>query len=116
MRVIPWFAMISCGFCILLAGCERHAINNEPSQSPATLAKIPGSPFKLVTLTAEAAKKVGIELVPLKEVVLPGNAVIKPILIGNMTQVPYSALIYGLHGETWVYTLVKSLTFVRREV
>ena len=30
--------------------------------------------------------------------------------------VPYSSLIYGLHGETWVYTSPKPLTFDRAVV
>jgi hypothetical protein len=30
--------------------------------------------------------------------------------------VPYSALLYGADGDTWVYTLVEELTFERAAV
>lgn len=106
MRVILLFILISCSILNLLTGC-RHEETSEPSQSPASLIKIPGSEFNQVLLSQEAAHRIAIQLVPLKEYTVPPNTGVKN------KAVPYSAVIYGLHGETWVYTLVKPLTFVR---
>lgn len=97
MRAMLLFILISGG--IFLQGCERYQENNEVFSTPATLVKIPGSSFKYVILSQDAATRIGLELVPVTQL-----------------QVPYSAIIYGLHGETWVYILTKPLTFVRKTV
>ncbi len=95
---IPLYILISCGFFGLLAACESHQDDNTNTPSPVTLTKVAGSPFNTVTLSQEAAHRIGIQLTPMTN------------------QIPYSAIIYGLHGETWVYKLVKPLTFVRMPV
>jgi hypothetical protein len=35
---------------------------------------------------------------------------------GTVKVVPYAAVIYGVHGETWVYTNPEPLTFVREPI
>jgi hypothetical protein len=39
-----------------------------------------------------------------------------PMRAGQRGVVPYSAIVYGLNGETWVYTNPESLTFTRQLV
>jgi hypothetical protein len=50
----------------------------------------------------------------------PGQPVfVKLTLTGSGTErkiVPFTALLYGVHGETWVYTNPEPLTFVRAPV
>ncbi len=50
----------------------------------------------------------------------PGqNVHVELTLVSNGAQhkaVPYAALIYGLHGETWVYTRPEPLVFIRHPV
>lgn len=135
MRLILLFMLIS-SFFSLLAGCENREEKNELNQPPATLVKVPGSQFNHVILSQEAADRIGIELVPLKELPRQSSNTSLPILSAPSTQqvsgsstqqvpqsvtamakqIPYSAIIYGLHGETWVYTLIKPLTFMRTPV
>lgn len=51
---------------------------------------------------------------------IPGNRVrVELVLAGSgmqRTVIPYSSVIYDLHGETWVYTNPAPLTFVRERV
>lgn len=134
MRMMRTFVFLSLLTVSSLIGCSRQHQNDEVTQEPATLVKIPGSEFNKVILTDDAFKRVGIELTPIKEIQLDtqGNAVIAPNnpilqpqtsvtgLPSNqqltMKLVPYSAILYGLHGETWVYVLIDHLTFVRAKV
>lgn len=55
-----------------------------------------------------------------KHGLIPGNRVrVELVLAGSgmrRTVIPYSAVIYDLHGETWVYTAPAPLTFVRERV
>jgi hypothetical protein len=51
---------------------------------------------------------------------VPGQYVrLETALLGSGTQrkiVPYAAVIYGPHGETWVYTSPEPLTFIRHPI
>lgn len=72
-----------------------------------------------IRLTARAAERLGIEIGEITEAPVPWRRapVGIPTLGGNMeTVVPYSAVMYGLNGETWVYTSSDSLVFVRQPV
>ena len=69
-----------------------------------------------ITLTARAAERLGIELSKIAEAQVPWwrAPVGVPLLGGDMEiVVPYSSVMYGLNGETWVYTSPESLVFVR---
>jgi hypothetical protein len=39
-----------------------------------------------------------------------------PLTAGQQSVVPYSAVIYGLNGETWAYTNPEPLTFIRHPI
>jgi hypothetical protein len=77
---------------------------------PAQVKKVEGSEFNLVTLTEKAAERLDIQTEPAREEEMDGN--MKMVL-------PYSAVIYGLYGETWAYIRnpgAGSLTFVRHPI
>ncbi|MFE9691613.1 efflux RND transporter permease subunit [Micromonospora sp. NPDC005806] len=78
-------------------------------ESPATVEAIPGSDVKKVTLTEQAARRVGIATVTIgaAQAAPPG---------GPATVVPYSAVLYDPNGVTWVYTAPQPLTYVREKV
>lgn len=131
MRMKLLFILISCSFFSLLAGCERSN-HEESSQQPAKVVKVPGSKFNHVILSQDAANKIGIQLVPVKEYAVQSNVGASNVAVPSVQQtnvimqsppqtmmakqIPYSAIIYGQHGETWIYMLVKPLTFVRTPV
>ena len=72
-----------------------------------TLEKIDGSDFNMVTLSEQAAQRLVLETSKVSQEAATG---------GQRLVVPYSALIYGLHGENWVYITPKPLSFHRAEV
>lgn len=55
-----------------------------------------------------------------KNGLLPGHGVLVELsLVGGATTqmvVPYAAVLYGVHGETWVYTNPEPLVFVRQPI
>lgn len=70
---------------------------------PSEVEEIEGSNFSTVTLTERAMERVGIQTAT----------------VGEMSQsplrkvIPYSALLYGPEGQTWVYTSPQPRVFVR---
>ena len=74
---------------------------------PARVERLGQTGLSRVILTAAAAKRVGIE-----------TALVSNTQVGGTPReaVPYSAVIYDLHGETWVYTNPEPLTFVRARI
>ena len=83
----PWMSMVLVvGGSLILFGCTLHSAG--PGEvEPAKIEKVSGSTFARVTLTEKAVERLGLETVPAGEM-----------------NVPYGALIYGLYGETYVYT------------
>lgn len=81
-----------------LAACGPKPVTTEKI-NPSTLEEIEGSELKRVILTEKAAERIGLETVT-----------------ANGKIVPYSAIIYDIEGNTWVYTNPAPLTFVRVEV
>ena len=67
--------------------------------NPSTLEEIEGSELQRVILTEKAAERIGVQTVPVDGMV-----------------VPYSAVIYDIEGNTWVYTNPEGLTFVRAPI
>jgi hypothetical protein len=66
---------------------------------------IGNSGFARVRLSQPAYVRLGIETAP-----------VRPEQGGGNTRIPYSAVLYGPNGETWVYVVVAPRTFVRRPV
>ena len=70
---------------------------------PFTLEVDEVSGFNRVILTEAAAERLGVQTSPV-------------IKHGDQLAVPYSAVIYDLHGETWLYTSPAPFTFVRETI
>ena len=67
--------------------------------APSKLEPIEGTELSRVILTEKATERIGIETVSLS-----GNSV------------PYTAVIYDLEGNAWIYTNPAPLTFVREPI
>jgi len=78
-----------------------------PAEKPAIVEEIPGSEFKRVVLTEKAAQRLDIQTAPVRAEQVNG---------AQRLVVPYAAVIYGLHGETWAYTNPEALVFVRQMI
>lgn len=88
-----------------LSACGKPESSVEKVQ-PSKVEAIEGSEFSRVILTEKAAERLGIQTTPVEVRQMSSERKI----------VPYSAVLYGLQGETWVYTNPEPLVFVREEV
>lgn len=85
LMILAILSLVACG------GVEEGAVHNEPYH----LEDTSDPDFKLVVLTEKAAERLDIQSEEVAEAAVDG---------GTMLSVPYSAVIYGLNGETFVYT------------
>lgn len=92
---------------LLLAACGPASIpvTGEKAQ-PSKVEAIEGSEFSRVILTEKAVERLDIQTAPVE--------------IRQMSSehkaVPYSAVLYGLQGETWVYTNPEPLVYIREPI
>jgi hypothetical protein len=70
---------------------------------PAKLEPIKGTGVQRVKFDAEAAERVGLKTVPIRQ-------------DGRKKIMPYAALIYDAEGDTYAYTAPEPLTYVRQEI
>ena len=73
---------------------------------PSVVEDIEGSDFSRVTFTERAMERIGVQTAAVIEI---NDSPPKKV-------VPYSALLYGPEGQTWVYTSPQSRVFVRYTV
>ncbi len=93
---------------LIIAGLQLSACSFTPakdvseydSSNPARVERIGQTGLSRVILTAEAAKRLGIQT----------------IQVSDPKVVPYAAVFYDPHGTTWVYTNPSPLTFVRQSI
>jgi hypothetical protein len=85
-----------------LAGCREVEEEKASGYQPARLEEVKED-LKRVTFTAEGAERVGLRTAPVRQ-------------DGRTAVVPYAALIYDPTGTTWVYVVVKALSFQRERV
>jgi hypothetical protein len=90
------------------------SIGKESGIVPAHLEKIEGSTIKKVTLTADGAKRLGLELAGVEEKQVPSKR--RGTDSVSRLVVPYASLIYTPDGAEWVYTSPANLTFVRERI
>ena len=86
------------GFLLSACGGGQIPVTGEKI-NPSTVEEIEGSDLKQVILTEKAAERIGVQTVPV-----------------NGQVVPYSAVIYDIEGNTWIYTNPAPLTFVRAPI
>jgi hypothetical protein len=87
---------------LLVAGCS-HSEAYDDAYEPAHVEQIADSDVKKVTLTSDAASRIGLQLAPAQQ-------------DDEQTVVPHAALIYDGEGAPWVYTSSGDLMFVRTAV
>ena len=93
---------------LIIAILQLSACSSTPAQdvseydpnSPARVEHIGQTGLSRVILTAQAAKRLGIQT----------------IQVSDPNVVPYAAVFYDPHGATWVYTNPAPLTYVRQSI
>lgn len=102
MRSVRTRALVATAMAAMIAACGQEA---EPPalEEPAAVEEIEGSELSRITLSAQAAGRLGIETASVVEQ-------------GGRLTIPYSALLYDADGRTWAYTSPATNVFVRHEV
>jgi CzcA family heavy metal efflux pump len=94
-----------------LAACAQaptsSASQGNGTNEPARVDRLGETGLSRVILTAKAANRLGIQTTAVRDVQIRGTP---------RKVIPYSALLYDLHGNTWVYTNPEPLTFVRAHI
>ncbi len=90
-----------------LTACAQVDAVSALKTGPAVVEKQEGTEFNRVRLTEKAAQRINIQTAKIREEQVNGKA---------RKVVPYAAVIYGLKGETWIYTSAEPLLFVRQPV
>lgn len=102
-----WLLLVLVITGLQLAACGSPAAPPEADSSPATIEPIAGTELNRVILTADAAKRIGLETAPVREAQVGGT---------SRTVIPYAAVLYDAQGATWTYTNPAPLTFVRHSI
>ncbi len=82
-----------------ISSCSEQE-ETRPAYKPASLSTPGADGVKTVRLTAEAARRAGLQ-----------TSVV--VARGRHTHIPYAALVYDTQGKTWVYTVLAPLTYRR---
>src|ERR671918_3024605 len=95
-----WMILIFASGLLLSAcgGVTSEAVIPEPAKVEAD---------GRITLTEMASQRLGLQTAPISEADVGGRI---------QKVVPYAALLYGLNGETWLYTGLEPLVFVRQPI
>ena len=101
-----WIAVGLVAAAVGLAGCGQRPAQASVVEA-AKIEPIEGTELNRLTLTARAAERLDIQTFPVVEEQVAG---------GTRKVIPYAAVIYGLKGDTWVYTSPAPLTFVRQPI
>lgn len=110
---ILWAVAVLIILGLHLSACALTPAGSADSESgqgvgqSARLEPIKGTNLNRVILTADAAKRLGIQTTQVRGLRIGGT---------QREGVPYSAILYDLHGQVWVYTNPASLTYVRASV
>jgi len=102
-QINPWILIMLVLAGLILSACGPKAATAE-NEPPYQLEEIEGVDFKRVTLTEKAAERLDIQTDTVSMTDVDGNEV---------KIIPYAAVLYGLNGETWVYTNPETLVYVR---
>ena len=99
--VAPGVAIALAG--LALSGCTEVETAEREGYQPAHVEAVEGSDVKKVTLTAEGARRTGVQMARVEQ-------------NGSHRVVPYQSRIYDGDGKTWVYTSPKALSYQRAPV
>jgi hypothetical protein len=133
-----WMLAVAASAALLVVGQPEIFAADAIKPGPAKVEKIEGSKVARVTLIQSAVDRLGIELTPVREeavaprkplvasVAVAANAAANAMPVSDATAavpgtetrkiVPYSAVIYDLTGQAWVYVNTDPRTYVRQPI
>ena len=92
---------------VLLVGCAQTEAGAASKEEPVRLEAMAGTDFNMITLTGQAAQRLDIQTEAARE---------EQVQAETRLVVPYSAVLYGLNGETWVFVNPAPLTYHRQPI
>ena len=100
----PGLAAVLIALVCVLPACKSSAAEEEAGGSDlATVEPVEGTDVSTVTLTEEAAERIGVQTAAVTSA-------------HDELEIPYDAVLYDPAGDTWAYTSPESLTFVRAPI
>lgn len=100
-------------------GRAPAAEDGEGASSEARVERVEGTDQSRVILTQQAAERLGIQTAEVRNVPMAA----KPAAIRQRRgpaamrkTIPYAAVLYDEHGDTWAYTSPTPLTFIRKQI
>jgi hypothetical protein len=97
-----------CIVALALSGCgqqvAQEAATTNSKEQPSRLEPIDGTDQSRVILTEQAADRLDIHTVDVRQIDVEG---------AQHTAIPYAAVVYDTEGSAWVYTSPSPLTYVR---
>jgi hypothetical protein len=111
-----WVVVVPIVAGLYLSACQR-ATSETTKIEPARVEHIEGTDLSRIILTPKAAERLGIATAQVQEM---GSAVLRSVQLtrsGSAVKVvPYAAVLYDAHGDTWVYTSPEPLVFIRHRI
>lgn len=101
-----WIVLILVVPVLLVSACSKKPQSVEKVM-PVQLATLEGTDLKRLVLTEKAAERIDLQTAKVQEESVNGT---------NRVVVPYAAVLYDLHGETWLYTNPEPYTYVRESI
>lgn len=99
--------VLLCAFLQVAACVRPGAATEEDEAAPAKVEHLDGPQPTRVTLTEDAARRLDIQSVAVREVLVNGRL---------RMVVPYAAVLYDTEGGTWLYTSPEALVFLRNRI
>jgi hypothetical protein len=103
-----WFAATLVATSFIFSACAKAQAVPTERPSEATVEPVEGTDLSRVTLTPEAARRLGITTAPVRQT--QGNRT------GAAEIIPFSAVQYDAQGQAWAYTSPAPLTFLRSPI
>lgn len=114
-KFLPLIALVilvpGASYWVASSGSSRGDRSLENDGRSARLEPVSGKSMPRVVLTAPAAERIGIQTAPVR-----ATSQLAGMRGEQRTVIPYSAVLYDVNGDTWVYTNVEPLVFVRHRV
>ena len=105
---LRWSAVaLLCAAAVAGAGCGQPGGKAAVPSYAAAAEPIAGTNLKQVTVSREAAERLGIQ-----------TAEVREQLVGNLrrTTIPYAAVLYDARGDAWAFVRTEDLVFVRAAI
>jgi hypothetical protein len=102
--------------CLVIAGCAASSEHASEDAESSYVESIQGTHLKMVILTPEASRDIGLQTGPVLSYTSVAQAANnRPVTVVDPC-IPTTAVIYDPAGQAWVYEATSTLTYVRSPI